>query len=649
MALSSSGNRQLACIMFTDIIGYTLLMGEDESKAFQILKRNREIQKPIIERFGGVWIKELGDGILATFASVTDAVLAAAEIQLKCKAETDYDLRIGLHLSEVVFENSDVFGNGVNVAARIQSVATVGGIVISETVQRNLTNKKGIETRLLGPETLKNVKEAINLYEVIITDEYVGLPAEDPEINKKSAGAGNSIAVLPFRNLSKDAEQEYFGDGIAEEIIVTLSNIKNLKVVGRRSSFQFKGDAIPVMEIGKLLGVNTILEGSVRRHGAGLRIYAELINVKDGCQVWAEKYDRALTDIFEIQDDIATNIAQKLMVKFFGDESRTIPVNMEAYELLLKGRFYLEKYIEGFEKALACFTRAVEIDPNYGEAYCELAKVHFLFTMNLFSTPTEGFERAKYYAEKALSLNEELGAAHYLLGQINFWYHWNFNKAKEEYELAEHCKDSFYFTGVVIDPWYKAFGYGDYEGAIQSIYKIIETDPLSFYAQLHLSFFYTFGRQPKKAKEVLNRMLSMAPNFSEAERLIAYNYLLEDDNENALIHARKAAAMAQGMGWAQNLYLMALAKSGQHDEARALLADWELQKGPLNISPLGIGLIFSYLGDLDKAFEYFDRALEYHDIWAVAFKYSAEFDHLRHDSRFQKLIDKIGYPALQSN
>ncbi len=649
MALNSSGNRQLACIMFTDIIGYTLLMGEDESKAFQILKRNREIQKPIIERFGGIWIKELGDGVLATFASVTDAVLAAAEIQLKCKAETDYDLRIGLHLSEVVFENSDVFGNGVNVAARIQSVAAVGGIVISETVQKNLTNKKGIETRLLGSETLKNVKEAINLYEVIITDEYVGLPAEDSETNKEVAASGNSIAVLPFRNLSKDAEQEYFGDGIAEEIIVTLSNIRNLKVVGRRSSFQFKGDAIPVTEIGQLLGVNTILEGSVRRHDKGLRIYAELINVRDGCQLWAEKYDRELTDIFEIQDDIATNIAQKLMVTFFGDESRTIPINMEAYEFLLKGRFYLEKYIEGFEKALACFTRAVEIDPNYGEAYCELAKIHFLFTMNLFSPPSEGFERAKYYAEKALSLNEELGAAHYLLGQINFWYHWNFSQAELEYELAEHCKDSFYFTGVVIDPWYKAFGYGDYEGAIQSVFKIIETDPLSFYAQLHLGYFYTFGKQPRKAREVLNRMLSMAPNFSEAERLIAYSYLLEDDNENALIHARKAATMAQGMGWAQNLYLMALAKSGQHDEARTLLAEWELQKGPLNISPLGIGLIHSYLGDLDKAFEYFERALEYRDIWAVAFKYSAEFDHIRHDSRFQLLIDKIGYPALQSN
>ena len=299
--------RQLACIMFTDIVGYTALMGEDEHKAFSVLKRNREIQRPIIEKFGGRWIKELGDGILATFTSVTDSVLASAAIQIASQTETNFQLRIGLHLSEVIFENGDVFGDGVNIAARIQSLADVGGILISETVQKNLTNKRGIETKLLGDEKLKNVKEAITLYEIIITDDYI---AESiPEIKQEAtAPIGKSIAVMPFVNLSKDEEQEYFSEGIAEEIIVTLSSIKNLKVVGRRSSFQFKGGTTPVAEIGKILNVSTILEGSVRRHGKGLRIYAELINIEDGCQLWAEKYDREITDMYEIQDDIASNI-----------------------------------------------------------------------------------------------------------------------------------------------------------------------------------------------------------------------------------------------------------------------------------------------------------------------------------------------------
>jgi adenylate cyclase len=642
--MGTSANRQLACIMFTDIVGYTVIMGEDEDKAFAILRRNREIHKPIIDRFGGKWIKELGDGVLASFFSVTDAVLAAAEIQLATKAENDYQLRVGLHLGEVIFENNDVFGDGVNIAARIQSVAEVGGILISEAVQRNLMNKKGISTRLIGPGTLKNVREVMNLYEVVINNEYQPLYQE--KAASLQAKVTKSIAVLPFRSLSKDEDQEYFGDGIAEEIIITLSNIEKLKVVGRSSSFQFKGGKTPVQEIGKILGVSTILEGSVvRRAGKGVRIYTELINAEDGIQIWGQKYDRELNDIFAIQDDIAANISRKLMVSFFSDESRTIPVNMDAYEFLLKGRYFMEKYIEGFDKAMACFTRSIEIDPNYGEAYAELAKLHFLLTMNLFTPPREGFERAKHYAEKALSLNNELGAAQYLLGQINFWYQWDFVLAKQRYETAEHCTTSFYFTGVTVDPWYDAFGYGDYAGAIRKIHKIIETDPLSFYAQMHLGMFYTFSGEGEKAREVLKGMLAVVPTFSEAERLIAYSYLLEGSKDRALHHAKRAAEMAQGMGWAQNLYLITLAASGHHEEARAGLKAMEQQKGPLSISPLGVGLVHSWLGDLDKAFEKFHEALEYRDIWCVSFKHSREFDHVRQDPRFQALLDRIGYPG----
>lgn len=640
--------RQLACIMFSDIVGYTALMGEDEHKAFAILKKNREIQKPIIEKFGGRWIKELGDGVLATFTSVTDSVLAAAAIQVAAHQQANFQLRIGLHLSEVILENGDVFGDGVNIASRIQSLAEVGGILISETVQKNLTNKKGIETKIVGDKQLKNVKEAITLFEVIITDDFV--PVSIAPHKERDASAykpmEKSIAVMPFANLNNDAEQDYFSEGIAEEIIVTLSNIKNLKVVGRRSSFQFKGGTTPAAEIGKILNVSTILEGSVRRHGNGVRIYAELINIEDGMQIWAERYDRELTDIYEIQDDIASNIAEKLKVTFLEEDKdvRAVPVNMEAYELLLKGRYYVEKFLEGFEKAMACFTRAVEIDPNYGEAYVELAKLHFLFTMNLVYTPREGFERAKFYAEKALSINNELGGAHYVLGQIHFWYHWDFKTSKKEYEIAEKSKVSFYFTGVVLDPWYNAFGYGDYDGALKSIYKILETDPLSFYAMLHLGYFYTFGSMPEQARDILNKILAAVPGFSEAERLIAYNYFFENDKENTLLHARKAATMGQGIGWAQNFLIIALARYGEHAEARELLAGYESQKGPLCISPLGIALVHAHLGDFDTAFAYLEKALEYKDIWILSLKHSPEYYLLREDPRFNKILEKVGFP-----
>lgn len=635
--------RQLACIMFTDVVGYTMLMGEDEDKAFQILKKNRDLQRPIIEKHGGRWIKELGDGVLATFSSVTDSVLAAADIQAACKADATYSLRIGLHLSEVVFEDNDVFGDGVNIAARIQAVASEGSILISEPVQRNLANKRGIEIRFSGQESLRNVKEPVALYEVVITEEYVGIHTPKKQLGSASK-IQKSLAVLPFRNISRDADQEYFGDGIAEEIIVSLSNVDNLKVVGRSSSFQFKESSLSVNEIGNILSVSTILEGSVRRVGNNVRIYAELINIEDGIQMWAERYDREFTDIFQIQDDIASNIAKKLMLRFFGEGVRSQPINMEAYEYVLRGRFYVDKYIEGFHKALACFTRAIEIDPRYGEAYCELAKVYFLLTMNLFFKPKEGFERAKFYAEKGLALNNQLAAGHYVLGQIYFWYNWDFARARREYELAETATEVFYFTGVVIDPWYKAFAYGDYEGAIQSVQKILETDPLSLYTQFQLAFFYCLSRQHEAAREILYKMLYLVPEFSEAERILGYTYLLENDMDNAVIHSRKAAQMASGMGWSQNSYIIALAKNGEHDLARQELDKWQAQEGPLNISPLGLGLIHSHLGELDKAFEYFNYSIEYHDIWAASFKYSPEFDHVRDDPRFQAIIDRIGYP-----
>jgi class 3 adenylate cyclase len=186
--------------MFTDVVGYTSLMGEDEGRAFEILKKNREIHKPIIEKYGGRWIKELGDGVLATFSSVTDSVLAAVDIQTACKAQNCYSLRIGLHLSEVIFENNDVFGDGVNIAARIQSIATIGGILISETVQKSLSNKKGIETRFTGHEMLKNVKDGINLYEVVVTDEYVGIPIPVHDKTGKQSNIGKSIAILPLKS-----------------------------------------------------------------------------------------------------------------------------------------------------------------------------------------------------------------------------------------------------------------------------------------------------------------------------------------------------------------------------------------------------------------------------------------------------------------
>ncbi|HEU0111621.1 MAG TPA: adenylate/guanylate cyclase domain-containing protein, partial [Flavisolibacter sp.] len=255
-------SRQLAAIMFTDIVGYTALMGVDEEMAFDLLNQNRQLQAPLIKKHGGKWIKELGDGILSTFSTVTDAVNCACSIMEGCRSIDALELRIGIHQGEVVFENNDVFGDGVNIASRLQSVAEIGTIFISETVRNNIANRKDIRTRFIKEEVLKHVKDPMRIYEVV-TDEGPKEMSKGYFINEiKKEITEKSIAVLPFINMSNDPEQEYFSDGMAEEILNSLSHLKDLKVTGRTSSFQFKGKNMDLREVGKKLGVGAVLEGS---------------------------------------------------------------------------------------------------------------------------------------------------------------------------------------------------------------------------------------------------------------------------------------------------------------------------------------------------------------------------------------------------
>ena len=233
-----SSSRQLAAIMFTDIVGYTSLMGIDEDRAFDILNKNRQIQKPLIKQFNGNWVKELGDGVLASFTNVSDAVTCAIRIQQNCLDVPDLKLRIGIHLGEVVFENNDVFGDGVNIASRIQALAPVGAIWISEAVHSNVINKREITSRFIKEQTLKNVSEAVRIYEVEINDVGVNKQPQSHSSARQNIPSpkipGKSIAVLPFLNMSNDPEQEYFSEGMAEEILNSLAHLQDLKVAGRR-------------------------------------------------------------------------------------------------------------------------------------------------------------------------------------------------------------------------------------------------------------------------------------------------------------------------------------------------------------------------------------------------------------------------------
>ncbi len=258
-----SQSRQLAAIMFTDIVGYTALIGDDEQRAFEILNKNRKVQKPLIEQYGGRWIKEIGDGVLACFTTVSDAVNAAIKIQEACNLTKDFLLRIGIHHGEVVFEENDIFGDVVNIASRIQALAPIGGIWISESLHNNISNKREIKTKFVRAETLKNVKELVWIYEVLIENNH---PGEQVSFNLTTVKTtpDKSIAVLPFVNMSSDPEQEFFSDGLTEEIISDLSRLEKLLVISRSSIMTLKGSNKKIKEIANDVNVRYILEGSVR-------------------------------------------------------------------------------------------------------------------------------------------------------------------------------------------------------------------------------------------------------------------------------------------------------------------------------------------------------------------------------------------------
>ena len=473
-------SRQLSAIMFTDIVGYTALMGDDEDKAFKLLERNRDLQKPLIESFNGEYIKELGDGVLASFHTVSDAVMCANNIQCASGNIPGLKLRIGIHLGDVVHENDDVFGDGVNIASRIQAIAPIGGVYISESVQKVIANKKDIETKFVFETALKNVKEPVRIYEVVV--KKVRRHAEDKAVHKmRAAYPVKSIAVLPFLNLSNDPEQEYFSDGIAEEILNALAHLTDLKVVGRSSSFQFKGRGIDLNEVANKLHVRTVLEGSVRRQYNKLRITVQLINVADGYHLWSERYDREMDDIFAIQDEIAVAITEKLKVTFFDKEkvaaSKMPTESKEAYDLYLKGRFYWNRRGLGLKQGLTYFLQAVEKDPDFGLAYAGIADAYALLAFYSLTPSNIAVPKAKEAAERAIAIDPSRIEPHSVLAFLSMIYDYDWVSAKQQFKQAIALNPGYAPTHY----WYSNFlswVESDFELAVEEANRAIELEPL---------------------------------------------------------------------------------------------------------------------------------------------------------------------------
>ncbi len=646
-----SQNRQLAAIMFTDIVGYTALMGHDEKKAFEYLRKNRDLQKPIIEQFNGRWIKELGDGVMASFNLVSDAVCAAIKIQEACHQAKEYQLRIGIHQGEVIFENDDVFGDAVNIAARIQSVANPGSIYVSESVYHIVSNRKEISTRFVKEQPLKNVKAPVRIYEVVVNNgelPSVWLPEKNPSPkNNGQPVADKSIAVLPFVNMSNDPEQDYFSDGITEEIINSLVHLKDLNVASRTSSFLFKGKNIDLREMGEKLKVKTILEGSVRKQGNKIRITVQLINIDDGYHLWSERYDRDLDDIFAVQDEIALTITKQLKVTLGINEKEQITKvytqSAEAYQLYMKGRYYWNKRsANGIQTSIKYFEEAIMTDPGYALAWAGLSDAYNLLSEYGKHRKRDVFPKAKAAVYKALELDDKLAEAHISLGLLLMLGEWDWENSGKEYRIGLELNPQ-YATG---HHWYAEWlmYQGKFDDAIREITLAGELDPISLAIKKDKGLVYYYSRQYQVAIEKVKELLEHDPLFTTGHRILSLAYQGSKMYEEAIaenaLWEKSIGRDLQTVSSRAQIY----AAAGQVEEAKKIIEQFTEEDIRNMDDHRNLALIYGDLGDNDKAFFYLEGAYAQRDVALTSIKIDPKFDHLRKDPRFHEFIKKMNFP-----
>src|SRR6266850_4013893 len=618
--------RRLTAILAADVVGYSRLMGVDETGTLAALKTLQTdfIDGKIAEHQGRT-VKLTGDGILVEFPSVVNAVACAAELQRGMRdrnasvpQDRRIEFRIGVNLGDVIVEGEDIFGDGVNVAARLESIAKPGGIMISGSVRDHVGNRLDLTFEDMGEQTLKNIERPVRVYSVALSDPVARDPEDvAPALQEQLDKERPSIAVLPFNNMSGDPEQEYFSDGITEDIITDLSNVSGLFVVARNTAFTYKGKPVKVQQVGQELGVNFILEGSVRKAGARVRVTGQLISSKDGGHVWAKRFDRDLTDIFAIQDEITHAIVEQLKVKLLPQEKKSIAQaptdNVEAYTYYLRGRQFMQRHSKSnYQLARRMFARAVDLDPLYARAYAGIADCDsFLF---LHYHLEAGIDTILATAAKALGLDDQLAEAHASRG-LALSLGQRYEEATTEFERAIALDPNsfeahyFYARACVTQ--------GKLERAAALFERAAENKPDDFQALcLLIPMYRSLGRQ------------------QEMER--AARRGIERAESELTLHPENPRAAYFGAN--------ALATLGEKDRAR----EWAARA--LAIDPddvliqYNVACVYSLLGDLEQAFDLLERLLPNagYELKHGWIKHDSDLDPLRSHPRFQKILELIG-------
>lgn len=640
--------RQLAAVMFADMTGFTAMMQEDEQLAKTQRVRQKKVLDTFIPQYHGKILQYFGDGTLSIFNSAAEAVKSAIEIQKELQKEPKVKLRIGLHSGDVVYDAEGLYGDCVNIASRIEGLAVPGAVLVSDKIYEEIKNQPDIKAVLLGRFSLKNVKRKIEVY--AIANEGIVVPGA-AEMGAKTE-ADHSVAVLPFINMSADPENEYFSDGISEEILNALTHVKGIRVTARSSSFIFKGKQTDAREIGSKLGVSAILEGSVRRSGKKMRISAQLVNTADGYHIWSEVFDREMEDIFEIQDEIASRIVDRLKENFSIAEKKESIIrppteNMDAYNLYLKGRHYWNKSNpDDTAKAIATFEEALKIDPHFAQPYCALSYCYSFMGSAGLIPPAEAYPKAKDFTLKAIELNPEHAESYLSLATIKFFHNWDFDGAEQSLKKAEQLRlNSSLFNQVY---GWLLIAKGDFEKAIEKMQEALILDPLSLPLMSNLADAYSFAGRFDEALEQYGKIIELEPNFRRGYEGRGMIYLAMGENEKALTDFEKYQKLVghplKGLSSLGHAY----AVLGQKEKALECLEKTDIRQKnePGTLLHMDYAFIYAGLKDFDKAFEYLNKAHEHRMgiaclgmIFCIRYPMLKE---LKSDPRFIELTKKMG-------
>jgi len=457
-----------------------------------------------------------------------------------------------------------------------------------------------------------------------------------------------SIAVLPFVNISAEAENEYFCDGLAEELLNALAKIEALRVAARTSAFSFKGKEADVREIGRKLNVCTVLEGSVRKAGNRLRITAQLVNVADGYHLWSERYDRQMEDIFEIQDEIALAIMAALKIKLLGAEKASVlkryTENTEAYQLYFKGRYYYGKWNEeGWKKAIEYFKQAIDKEPNYAPAFAMLANSYLNLWWSFGQTaPDESVTKAKAAATKALAIDSALAESHLSLARLKFWYEWDWMEADREFKKAieinpnyAEAHDEYGLSLAVIGRADEAITEGDHA---------LELDPLSFVSNLNVGWIFWCCGQYDNMHKQGKKLIELEPNFFGGHWLIGSEFWTKGRYEQAISKYQTAVALGGGQNVLVNLGCL-YGIVGERDKAQQVLNELQELSTSRYLLPYSIALVYAGLGEVDRAFEWLEKSYEQREGLLLTFKHTASrIPGFSSDPRLADLLRRIGLP-----